>query len=190
MSGPAHHHLEAVPKATDLFWEKGFHATSMRNLQQATSLRPGSIYASFGSKEALFRLSLNHYSKRSREMLHRQVAECHDPAEGLKQFIIHVLLCQSDAPSSMCMLVKTISELTEEHAELLAEAKRLLNGMEDEFATVIRLAQELGTIDSDRDAARMAQRLQVQFMGLRAYIKAHGGGCQTIELVNDIFENL
>lgn len=190
MSATPTHHADAIPKATDLFWEKGFHATSMRNLQQAIDLRPGSIYASFGSKEGLFREALRHYALRSRNQLRAAIEQAGDPINGLKQFVIGVLQCQSEAPSSMCMLVKTIAELTQDQAELLAEAKRLLNAMEGEFADAIRQAQARDLIDAEQDAARMAQRLQVQFMGLRTYIRAHGETEQVVELVEDLFEHL
>lgn len=184
------HHADAIPKATDLFWEKGFHATSMRNLQQAIDLRPGSIYASFGSKEGLFKEALHHYSQRSRNQLKDAIEQAGDPITGLKRFVIDVLQCQSEAPSNMCMLVKTIAELTEDQADLLDEAKRLLNVMEGEFAETIRQAQAEGLLAADKDAARMAQRLQVQFMGLRTYIRAHGESGQVVALVDDLFDHL
>jgi len=44
--------------ASQLFWEKGFTATSTRDLQEAINMRPGSIYAAFGSKEVLYSESL------------------------------------------------------------------------------------------------------------------------------------
>ncbi|HAI28847.1 MAG TPA: TetR family transcriptional regulator, partial [Thalassospira sp.] len=37
-----------------LFWERGYENTSMSDLSNAMELRPPSIYAAFGSKEALF----------------------------------------------------------------------------------------------------------------------------------------
>ncbi len=48
-----HDRQVAIRKATDLFWKKGFHATSMRNLHDVIDMHPGSIYASFGSKESV-----------------------------------------------------------------------------------------------------------------------------------------
>ena len=53
---------DIIQKAANLYWEKGFHATSMRNLQEVIDMRPGSIYASFGSKEGLFKEALQHYA--------------------------------------------------------------------------------------------------------------------------------
>ena len=53
---------EVVEKATNLYWEKGYHGTSMRDLQTTVDLRPGSIYAAFGSKDNLFKEAINHYA--------------------------------------------------------------------------------------------------------------------------------
>lgn len=50
---------DVIEKAKNLYWEKGYHATSMRNLQDVVDMRPGSIYAAFGSKDNLFKEALN-----------------------------------------------------------------------------------------------------------------------------------
>ena len=45
---------KVLDKALELFWAKGYHGTSLKDLEVALDMRPGSIYAAFGSKEALF----------------------------------------------------------------------------------------------------------------------------------------
>jgi len=45
----------ALRSAMDLFWERGYEGTSMKDLSEAMGIASASIYASFGSKEALFR---------------------------------------------------------------------------------------------------------------------------------------
>ena len=53
--------LAALAKATHLFWEKGFHATSISDLTQAMEIGSPSLYAAFGSKEALYIEALKYY---------------------------------------------------------------------------------------------------------------------------------
>jgi AcrR family transcriptional regulator len=45
----------ALREAMNLFWERGYEGTSMKDLTDVMGIASASIYASFGSKEALFR---------------------------------------------------------------------------------------------------------------------------------------
>src|SRR6202142_4002425 len=51
----------ALAAAMLLFWRKGFAATSMNDLCDAMGIRSPSLYAAFGSKEALYLEALEHY---------------------------------------------------------------------------------------------------------------------------------
>ncbi|MFD1009624.1 TetR/AcrR family transcriptional regulator [Oceanisphaera ostreae] len=182
---------EAIHNATNLFWANGFHATSMRNIQQAIDMRPGSIYASFGSKEGLYKEAMQHYTAMSKARLIASVAASASPFEGLKQFIKNAVVGgQTCAPSNLCMLVKTISELTDDNAELLAEAKHLLQEMESAFASILVKAQQQDEVDTTRSPARLARYLQVQLMGLRAYARTNTDVEQLNDLIDDVFDNL
>ena len=181
---------DVIQKATNLFWEKGFHATSMRNLQETIDMRPGSIYASFGSKEGLFKETLQHYANESLALL-KQFEDAHEsPLEALRGFLSSVVISQTQAPSNMCMLVKTISELTDDNPELLGEAQQLLGKVEAAFAKLFAQAQANGELDSSKDPKRLASLLQIQLMGLRAYARANEGSEADIKaLAANAFEN-
>ena len=57
-----------VRQAMDVFWRRGFQGASLSLLGAAMGLKPGSIYAAFGSKEELFREALAAYVKRVRDV--------------------------------------------------------------------------------------------------------------------------
>ena len=78
---------DVVDKATNLYWEKGFHATSMRNLQDVIDMRPGSIYATFGSKEGLFKETLARYTELGILNLNRFRSETDSPIKALESFV-------------------------------------------------------------------------------------------------------
>jgi AcrR family transcriptional regulator len=51
----------ALQAAMLAFWRKGFAATSMNDLCEAMGIRSPSLYAAFGSKEALYLEAIDHY---------------------------------------------------------------------------------------------------------------------------------
>jgi AcrR family transcriptional regulator len=53
----------ALQEAMLVFWRKGFLATSMNDLCDAMGIRSPSLYAAFGSKEALYIEAVGHYAK-------------------------------------------------------------------------------------------------------------------------------
>lgn len=58
----------ALAQATRLFWKKGYEATSISDLTAAMGIGAPSLYAAFGSKEALFGAALEYYRETYDEM--------------------------------------------------------------------------------------------------------------------------
>ncbi|MEB2605873.1 TetR/AcrR family transcriptional regulator [Burkholderia cenocepacia] len=51
----------ALDRAMEVFWRLGYEGASMTDLTAAMGIASPSLYAAFGSKEALFRQALEHY---------------------------------------------------------------------------------------------------------------------------------
>jgi AcrR family transcriptional regulator len=54
---------EAMDRAMQVFWRKGYLGTSLSDLTNAMGINRPSIYAGFGNKKSLFRKVLDRYSK-------------------------------------------------------------------------------------------------------------------------------
>ncbi len=161
---------EALDRAVKLFWHKGFHATSLKDIEQALDMRPGSIYAAFGNKDGLFQEALDHYAKASLTELERILAHHQSPLSGLAAFIRQLGgIRDKDLPSRACMLVKSLLELGAREQAALQKVEKLLAGMESRFAECFVEAQRLGELDAELDPLRLARRLQAEVMGLRAF---------------------
>ncbi|HSI24986.1 MAG TPA: TetR/AcrR family transcriptional regulator [Methylotenera sp.] len=52
---------EALDKALNVFWSRGYEGASMAELTEVLGINKPSIYATFGNKEALFRKALARY---------------------------------------------------------------------------------------------------------------------------------
>lgn len=179
---------EVVDKATNLYWKKGFHATSMRNLQDEIDMRPGSIYAAFGSKDGLFKEALKNYTQIGITQIEKCRSENDSPIEALKAFVkVQVIDSQENAPNAICMLSKTIAELTDENQELVDVTKEHLSQISDEFAKLIREAQLSGEVDKDKNTRDLADHLQIQIAGLRTFAKINNDKNKLDSMINDIF---
>lgn len=179
---------QVVEQAMLLFWQKGFHATSMRHLQQAVDLRPGSLYATFGSKEGLFREALQHYADCGEQRLILLAAQDGSALQALQAFFQHLVITQADsAPSHMCLLAKTVAELTEANAELLTEARRQLKRMEQAFLRLLQQAEAEGELAPCYRPELLAPFLQMQLMGLRAYMQTSCDPVATEKMLQQIF---
>ena len=77
---------DVLEKAMQVFWEQGYNATSMASLVDATSLKPGSIYAAFDSKEGLFLAALDHYAQQSVARIKRALAGADTPFRAYATF--------------------------------------------------------------------------------------------------------
>jgi AcrR family transcriptional regulator len=54
---------EALERALQVFWRKGYEGASLTDLTEAMGINPPSLYAAFGNKEALFRKVLDRYAE-------------------------------------------------------------------------------------------------------------------------------
>ncbi len=180
---------DVIEKAKDLYWEKGYHATSMRNLQDVVDMRPGSIYAAFGNKDSLFKEALNRYAEQGATNLANSIAQEKTKLEGLKRFIHSVTICnKSTTPSGMCMIVKTISELTQNDSpDLLTHATNILENIEASFVKVFQQSIDNGEINTDESAEELARYFQIQMIGLRTYSQVTNDTGAVEKYIDDIF---
>lgn len=183
---------DVIEKAKNLYWEKGYHATSMRNLQDVVDMRPGSIYAAFGSKDNLFKEALNRYAEEGADQLACSMAQEISVLGGLKHFIRSAAIYnKKSVPSGMCMIVKTVAELTQNDSpDLLADATNILEGVEISFTQLFQQAIDRGEINAKKDPVKLARYLQVQLIGLRTYAQVTNNMATVESFIDDVFEGL
>ena len=139
------------------FWRKGYTATSMKDLEAATGLTPGSIYNSFGSKDGLFLDSIDHYVDQVvRYRVKRYLAEG-DPLQGIEDYFYEGFRNKTGAIREGCLLINTSTELGP-HDETVRKRVRqgmkvAQQGLEDALDRAIGNGQLPGSVNS-RERAR------------------------------------
>jgi TetR/AcrR family transcriptional repressor of nem operon len=59
---------EVLERALEVFWTRGYEATSLTDLMEATGLAKGSVYKGFGDKHSFFLRTLDRYLARGRAL--------------------------------------------------------------------------------------------------------------------------
>jgi len=149
-------------------------------------LKPGSFYAAFGSKEALFGLALDRYAEEGGKRLDALAADL-GAIGALKSYPV-LILEDASAPARACMLAKTLIELHRRAHPLAARADEHLRGMEARFAELFRQAQAAGDIPPDHDPETLARKYQSDLMGLR--VSAERMGTEAVSIARQIGEGL
>jgi AcrR family transcriptional regulator len=80
----------ALQKAVALFWEKGYHASSMKQIEHALDMRPGSLYATFRNKDGLFSEALATYAARGGQELAEHMDGYELIVDGLQDYLRRV----------------------------------------------------------------------------------------------------
>ncbi len=180
----------ALDAALDLFWAKGFHATSLKDLEAALSMKPGSIYAAFSSKESLYLAALERYFENSRDTFRRIGREANSPVAALTDLLRDIGHCaRQDQTQRACMLVKTVLDTTSDNAAIAERSRLYLDKIKSEITAVLEVAQEKGELRADIQIDRLARKYQSFLTALR--IEAHRGSPKNelADLAEDLAED-
>ena len=183
---PEYDRNELIDRARDLFWQRGWAGTSLKNLESALQMKPGSYYAAFGSKDALFELALDKYAKDGISRLKSLAADL-GPIKALQLFP-EMAIENDAAPAKACMLAKTVLELHARDHPLADRANGHLLRMEEQFAELFQAAQSAGLIDKALDSKVLARRYQSDLLGLR--VSAERKGVDAKAIATEISDSL
>ena len=113
--------VDVVRAARDVFWQRGYVATSLAQLQLATGLNKSSLYETYGSKRGLFDRAISSYLD---EVIGPLLAALEAPGAGrsalLNYFSVFAAVFRGPSESAAtrgCFMLNTAVELNElDHA--------------------------------------------------------------------------
>ncbi|MEO9523343.1 TetR/AcrR family transcriptional regulator [Marinobacter alexandrii] len=161
----------ALAKAVALFWERGYHGSSMKQIEQALDMRPGSIYATFGSKDGLFSEALAAYAEQGSQELKTYLEPAESIVDGLEAYLRGIAQTGNQTlakPSRACMIVKTLLESSNTHPALAEQANRILANIQQTLCEALETAKARGELLASTDCHRLARLLQAQIVAIRS----------------------
>ena len=158
----------AIDCATQLFWAKGYDATSLADLLKTIGINKGSFYNAFSSKKALFIQSLLKYDREHRQAILARLTALGDPILAINT-LFDELIEQSllDSERKGCLMVNTALDLPNHDEDVRAMVKKGFNDFEVFFKQQIELGQSCNQIPAQIDAEMTAKGLITLVVGLR-----------------------
>ena len=138
-------------KAMHLFWEKGYDATYISDLIETMGISRSTLYDSFGDKDALFKLVLEHYKNYGSQKRNLLFTGINTKASLTSFFYQHIEKCYSDDIPKGCMITNSsllIGQIDPAIEEILIND---FNELEKVFKQVIEEGKRRGEISQEAD---------------------------------------
>lgn len=163
----------ALDRAMQLFWCRGYEATSIQDLVEHMGINRGSLYDTFGDKAALFGAALERYEELMGAQIRATLSQPGSAKAALRAVFDQVVAEAVDDPRRRgCMMVNAAVELAGREPALAARAATSVTQTEAALAETVIRGQRAGEISARHDPAALAQFLMNTLQGLRVMAKA------------------
>lgn len=159
---------EVLRRAKDLFWSLGYQRASLPEIERATGLQRGSLYALFSDKRELFLAALDLYGREALALMDATMPPGAARADILAWIRAHAARAHGPAGVRGCFLVETTVEMGPHDQVIADRAAAIFAAMLKRLETAIAGASDTQT----RDPAAVARTVLASLEGLRVLGKA------------------
>ena len=156
----------------EVFWRQGFEGASCDELLQAMGINCGSMYSTFGDKQALFDRAFKHYEQTvvlaSRELLDGEGS----PLENVSALVEKWGQMAASGRVRGCLVTNTLVELGPTGHPLARRATRILGQIQELIEKKLRAAKRSGELPADKSPKALAAFLINTAQGLAVMSQA------------------
>lgn len=142
---------KVINAAMNAFWQHGYEATSMCDLEIATGLKRISIYNAFGDKEGMFLAALDMYYEQGKQLFQHDVP--HAGLEGIKMLFDKISSESQDGSPNHCgcLMVNALLDINKSSPAIKERLTRFKVQVEQAFSDALIKAREQQEIYADND---------------------------------------
>ena len=161
---------QVLRAAQDVFWSKGYAATSVDDLVAATGLGKGSLYGAFGAKHDLFLTVFDRYCSRMVASAQTLLDGPDDGAFDRIAAYVRGSATGSARPNrpNGCLLASATAELAESDPAVAQRSRDTFALIEDVLAAAFAQAQASGAVDAAADPRALARTVLAVTRGVVA----------------------
>ncbi|HDR3491906.1 MULTISPECIES: TetR/AcrR family transcriptional regulator [Bacillus] len=164
---------KALDAAMQLFWEKGYAATSLSDLTAKMEIQKPSLYSAFGDKEGLFEAALRRYTNLHAANIRTKLQNEQSVKEAIRTFFENIVEEEYKKEFSKgCFCINTMVELAphNEKFEVLTREHQMYLAVI--FQELITKGIRSGELQNDLNAKALAQTLVTSLIGLTVLMKS------------------
>ncbi len=163
----------AVDAAMRTFWRDGYEGTSVDDLTRACGISRGSMYATFGSKDALYVKALDHYTATAGEIALGCLAGDGTARDRIARLFRHFADDTLGDPENRgCFMLNAAMERAGHDAVVARRVRDAIGENEAALLGLLQDAQDAGELAADRDPKALARYLVAALNGVRVTAKA------------------
>ncbi|MGG3891169.1 TetR/AcrR family transcriptional regulator [Metabacillus fastidiosus] len=164
---------KALDAAMQLFWEKGYEATSLSDLTSRMGIQRPSIYSAFGGKKELFEAALRKYMMSRASHVRTKLQNNPSVKDAFRTFFEDVVAEEyGEGCSRGCFCINTMVELAphDEKFEILTREHQMYLSVI--FQETIERGIQSGELEIEGSSKALSQALIVSLIGLTVIIKS------------------
>ncbi|NUU19919.1 MAG: TetR/AcrR family transcriptional regulator [Streptomycetaceae bacterium] len=154
-----------LQRALELFWRRGYEATSMADLVEHLGIARASIYATYGGKRDLYLKAFDRYLENGVDFAGR-LSQPGPVLPAIRALVEQFAEVSPDGPPG-CFAVNTAVELSTHDAEIARRVASNWDRIETALLTGLTRAQAQGEIPADKDPRALARFLLTVLQGMR-----------------------
>jgi TetR/AcrR family transcriptional regulator, transcriptional repressor for nem operon len=166
---PREFDIDHVTRAAGrVFWEQGYHATSIETLCKSTGLFRASLYSAFGDKHGLLVAAFDQYAEGAVARLRERLEDGSSPHEALRQALLHYTIVSARLSGRHgCFITNAAVELLPADELLRPHIETTLRRIAIYLAAAVIRGQQTGEFNAALDEQAASTFLLCVIQGLR-----------------------
>ncbi|MEE9364754.1 MAG: helix-turn-helix domain-containing protein [Cellulophaga sp.] len=161
-----------LEKAMELFWKKGYHATSIQDLVNYLGLSRSSIYDTYGGKKELFNKSFQLYRNTNIKKVTAFLEQQSKVKIGFKKlFEMTIQESINDLDKKGCFVVNITTELIPGDLEIQNILKENKDAFSSLFYEILLKGEKSGEIPKGKNLKSIASLFYTLYSGLKVVSK-------------------
>jgi TetR/AcrR family transcriptional repressor of nem operon len=159
---------EIADAAMQVFWRRGYAATSVQDLVDGTGLSRSSLYSTFQNKQGLYQQALQRYELLTTLNNVKLLSGSGSPKALIRQLLINVVEDElNDSEHKGCLVANACLELAGHDEDVFQFVASNLQKLQHALESLLIKAQQSGEISSTQNPRALASFFVNTIQGLR-----------------------